>query len=108
LGLSPRNSPPKISSGEIAGEPIPKHDNYQDAQKFIIAGGRRGLQEQVMFSGSWNLNPWFAHVEQIAMTTVPIGHVGVVISYVGTSNHDLSGDAFTHAILSVRAIKGCG
>lgn len=95
-----------IEAGEIAGEPIPNHDNYQDIQKFITAGGRRGLQEQVILSGSWNLNPWFVHVEQIAMTTVPIGHVGVVISYVGSSNHDLSGDAFTHGNIVSKGDKG--
>jgi uncharacterized membrane protein YqiK len=95
-----------IETGEIAGEPIPNHDNYQDVQRFITAGGRRGLQEQVILSGSWNLNPWFVHVEQIAMTTVPIGHVGVVISYVGTSNHDLSGDAFTHGNIVSKGDKG--
>jgi uncharacterized membrane protein YqiK len=95
-----------IETGEIAGEPIPNHDNYQDVQKFIVAGGRRGLQEQVILSGSWNLNPWFVHVEQIAMTTVPIGHVGVVISYVGKSNHDLSGDAFTHGNIVSKGDKG--
>ena len=95
-----------IETGEIAGEPISNHDNYQDIQKFITAGGRRGLQEQVILSGSWNLNPWFVHVEQIAMTTVPIGHVGVVISYVGASNHDLSGDAFTHGNIVSKGDKG--
>jgi uncharacterized membrane protein YqiK len=95
-----------IEDGQIAGEPIANHDNYQDAQKFIVAGGRRGLQEQVMLSGSWNLNPWFVHVEQTAMTTVAIGHVGVVISYVGASNHDLSGDAFTHGNIVSKGDKG--
>ncbi len=95
-----------IEDGQIAGEPIANHDNYQDAQKFIVAGGRRGLQEQVILSGSWNLNPWFVHVEQTAMTTVAIGHVGVVISYVGAANHDLSGDAFTHGNIVRKGDKG--
>ena len=35
------------------------HDNFQSAQAFIDAGGCRGLQEQVLLSGAWNLNPWF-------------------------------------------------
>jgi uncharacterized membrane protein YqiK len=95
-----------IEAGEIAGEPIPNHDNYQDIQKFIAAGGRRGLQEQVILSGSWNLNPWFVHVEQIAMTTVQIGHVGVVISYVGAAHSDVSGDAFTHGNIVRKGDKG--
>ena len=74
-----------IDEGEIAGAVIPNHDNFQKAQAFITNGGRRGLQEQVVLSGSWNLNPWFAQVEQVRMTEVPIGYVGVVISFVGAS-----------------------
>ena len=34
-------------------------------------------------SGTWNLNPWFAQVEQVPMVQIPIGSVGVVISFVG-------------------------
>jgi len=45
-----------IESGEIAGVLIHDHDNFQNAQSFITDGGRRGLQEQVLLSGSWNLN----------------------------------------------------
>jgi uncharacterized membrane protein YqiK len=95
-----------IEAGEIAGEPITGHDNYQEAQKFITAGGRRGLQEPGTSPGSWNLNPWFVSVEQAEMTSVPIGHVGVVISYVGTSHRDISGDAFTHGNIVQRGDKG--
>jgi uncharacterized membrane protein YqiK len=95
-----------IEEGEIAGESIPHHNNYQDIQKFITAKGRRGLQEQVLLSGSWNLNPWFVHVEQIEMTAVPIGNVGVVISYVGQSHQDISGAAFTHGTIVSKGDKG--
>lgn len=95
-----------IEAGEIAGETIPDHDNFQNAQKFISGGGRRGLQEQVLLSGSWNLNPWFAGVEQVAMTEIPIGYVGVVISYVGNTSEDVSGAAFTHGNLVNPGNKG--
>src|SRR5574341_1857937 len=44
-----------IDEGEIAGAVIPDHDNFQKAQSFIQGGGRRGLQEQVLLSCSWNL-----------------------------------------------------
>jgi uncharacterized membrane protein YqiK len=46
-----------INPGEIAGPLVPGHENFQNGQKFISNGGRRGLQEQVLLSGSWNLNP---------------------------------------------------
>ena len=95
-----------IDEGEIAGPIIPGHDNFQKAQSFIKGGGRRGLQEQVILSGSWNLNPWFVQVEQVKMTEVPIGYVGVVISYVGKSHQDVSGVAFTHGNLVNKGDKG--
>lgn len=95
-----------IDEGEIAGPIIPDHDNFQNAQKFINGGGRRGLQEQVLLSGSWNLNPWCALVEQVPMTEIPIGHVGVVISYVGQAHEDVSGVDFMHGDLVNRGHKG--
>lgn len=95
-----------IDQGEIAGAIIPEHDNFQNTQKFIDNGGRRGLQEQVLLSGSWNLNPWFVQVEQVPMTEVPIGHVGVVISYVGKPHVDVSGSSFMHGDLVETGHKG--
>jgi uncharacterized membrane protein YqiK len=95
-----------IEEGEIAGAVIAGHDNFQNAQTFISHGGRRGLQEQVILSGSWNLNPWFIKIESVPMTEIPIGYVGVVISYVGKSHEDVSGDSFTHGNLVKRGDKG--
>jgi uncharacterized membrane protein YqiK len=95
-----------IEEGEIAGPIILGHDNFQKAQEFIKGGGRRGLQEQVILSGSWNLNPWFVKVEQTPMTEVPIGYVGVVISFVGKSHEDVSGESFSHGNLVKKGDKG--
>ncbi len=95
-----------IETGEIAGPIILGHDNFQNAQAFIAGGGRRGLQEQILLSGSWNLNPWFAQVEQVPMTEIPIGNVGVVISFVGKLHEDVSGTAFTHGDLVKPGHKG--
>ena len=79
---------------------------FQRAQAFIDAGGCRGLQEEVLLSGSWNLNPWFVCVELIPLTEIPIGYVGVVVSYVGREHVDVSGDGFTHGDLVERGRKG--
>ncbi|BAY74837.1 hypothetical protein NIES25_12530 [Nostoc linckia NIES-25] len=95
-----------ISDGEIAGPIIEGHNNFQNGQKFIDGGGRRGLQEQILLSGSWNLNPWFVLVEQVPMTEIPIGYVGVVISFVGKAHQDVSGAAFTHGNLVNQGHKG--
>jgi uncharacterized membrane protein YqiK len=95
-----------IEAGEIAGPTVNGHNNFQNGQKFIQAGGRRGLQEQILLSGSWNINPWFAKVMQVPMTAIPIGYVGVVISYVGEAPEDVSGAAFTHGNLVHPGHKG--
>ena len=95
-----------IDQGEIAGGFVDGHNNFQDGQAFISAGGRRGLQEQVLLSGQWNINPWFAHVEQVSMVEIPIGHVGVVISYVGAAHEDVSGVDFKHGDLVNPGHKG--
>src|SRR5438309_88683 len=95
-----------IESGEIAGPVIAGHDNFQNSQAFIDGGGRRGLQEQILLSGTWNLNPWFAQVEQVPMVQIPIGYVGVVISYVGMAHEDVSGLEFKHGDLVNAGHKG--
>jgi len=95
-----------IEAGEIAGPVIPGHDNFQNAQAFLDGGGRRGLQEQILLSGTWNLNPWFALLEQVPMVQIPIGYVGVVISFVGMAHEDVSGLEFKHGDLVVAGHKG--
>jgi uncharacterized membrane protein YqiK len=95
-----------IPAGDLAGPPVKGHDSYQRGQRFVEAGGCRGLQEEVLLAGSWNLNPWFARVELSPMVEIPIGYVGVVVSYVGNEHVDVSGDAFTHGDLVERGRKG--
>jgi len=95
-----------IEAGEIAGPAISGHDNFQNAQQFIDHGGRRGLQEQILLSGTWNLNPWFVQVEQVPMVQIPIGYVGVVISFVGKAHEDVSGIEFKHGDLVNVGHKG--
>jgi uncharacterized membrane protein YqiK len=95
-----------IEAGEIAGPAIASHDNFQNAQAFLDGGGRRGLQEQILLSGTWNLNPWFVQVEQTPMVQIPIGYVGVVISFVGGAHVDVSGLEFKHGDLVNTGHKG--
>lgn len=95
-----------IEAGEIAGPVIGGHDNFQNTQAFLDAGGRRGLQEQILLSGTWNLNPWFVQVEQVPMIQIPIGYVGVVISFVGAAHVDVSGVEFKHGDLVQAGHKG--
>jgi uncharacterized membrane protein YqiK len=81
-----------IPSGEIAGKEVDNHNNFQNIENFLNSGGNRGLQSQVILAGTYNINPWFALIEEVPMTDIPIGTVGVVISYIGGIGVDLTGD----------------
>ncbi|MBU8895890.1 hypothetical protein KRR26_09755 [Corallococcus sp. M34] len=106
VGIVTANDGRPVPAGDMAGPIIPDHDSFQRPQAFIDAGGCRGLQEEVLLAGAWNLNPWFVKVELIPLTEIPIGYVGVVVSYVGREHLDVSGDAFTHGDLVERGRKG--
>lgn len=77
----------------IAGSIVEGHTSFQDGQEFIDAGGCKGLQEEVLQAGAYHLNPWFVQVEQVPMTHIPPGTVGVVISHVGKTVANHTGDA---------------
>ncbi len=95
-----------IEAGQIAGKIIDGHNNFQDFDYFIKSNGNRGLQPQVILAGSYNLNPWAIQVEETPMTEIPIGYVGVVISYIGQEGKDLTGNEFKHGNIVEKGFKG--
>lgn len=95
-----------LEAGQIAGKNVTGHNNFQDFDKFLESGGNRGLQQQVILAGSYNLNPWAVQVEEQQMTEIPIGHVGVVISFVGDEGVDVTGEGFKHGNLVGKGQKG--
>jgi len=95
-----------IPHGQIAGTDIVGHNNFQDIDSFLNAGGNRGLQPQVILAGSYYMNPWAVQIEERVMTEVPIGHVGVVISYIGEDGKDLTGETFKHGNIVAKGQRG--
>ena len=91
--------------GALANEPD-FHNNFQDVEAFLRSGGYRGRQFQVLTDGTFFINRWFADVEYLPKTVVPIGHVGVVVSYYGKKGHDLSGTKFRHGELVATGERG--
>jgi uncharacterized membrane protein YqiK len=82
------------------------HNSFQDPEKFLAAGGRRGRQLQVLVEGSYFINRLFATVEKVAKTVIDVGHVGVVISYTGEAGVDTSGTDYRHGELVTRGARG--
>ncbi len=104
---------PSLEPGEIIApspatsreDPV-DHHNYQDIEAFLRAGGRRGRQLLPLTEGTYFVNRWFASVEVIPKTVVPIGHVGVVVSYFGRKGRDLTGKGFRHGEQVVEGERG--
>lgn len=95
-----------IESGQIAGKHITGHNNFQDIDVFLKNDGNRGLQPSIILAGSYNINPWAIQIEEIPMTDVPIGFVGVVISYIGEDGQDLTDENFKHGNIVSKGHRG--
>ncbi|MEB3800137.1 flotillin family protein [Flavobacterium columnare] len=95
-----------IPHGQIAGKFADGHNNFQNFDRFLDQGGNRGLQPQVMLAGSYYINPWAIQIEQNPMTDVPIGDVGVVISYIGEDGQDVTGETFKHGNIVSKGQRG--
>ena len=95
-----------LTKGQIAGTEVLGHNNFQDFNSFLANGGQRGLQTQIILAGSYSINPWAVKIESVPMQEVPIGHVGIVISYVGEEGKDITGDGFKHGNIVDKGQKG--
>jgi uncharacterized membrane protein YqiK len=103
IGIVTTHDGPSLEQGEIIAPPVGNevnnpnyHNNYQDIEAFLLAGGRRGKQYAPLMDGTYFLNRWFATIELIPKEVINIGEVGVVVSYYGKKGDDTSGSAFRH------------
>src|SRR5208282_70117 len=103
MGIVTVHDGPSLPPGEIIAPAVGTdrndkffHNNYQDTEAFLLAGGRRGLQYVALTDGTYFINRWFATLESIPKTIVPIGYVGVIVSYYGRTGQDVSGQGFRH------------
>lgn len=92
--------------GDSASDPETYHNNFQDPEKFLKAGGYRGRQHQVLVEGTYFINRLFATVELIDKTIIDVGYVGVVVSYIGAKGVDSTGDAYKHGELVEIGYRG--
>jgi uncharacterized membrane protein YqiK len=92
--------------GDDAATPALYHNNFQDPERFLHAGGLRGRQLQTLVEGTYYINRLFATIEMIPKTVIEVGNVGVVVSYTGEVGVDLTGDQYKHGELVARDSRG--
>ncbi len=81
---------------KVLGTKNDKHNNYQDFQAFLDAGGKIGLQHDPLLYGEYTLNPFLVKVDFVRMLVVKQGEVAVIKAYVGLPTEDTSGEQFKH------------
>jgi len=103
IGIVTTHDGPSLKPGEIIAPAVATeandpnfHNNYQDIEAFLRAGGQRGLQYAPLLDGTYFLNHWFATMKLVPKEVVDIGYVGVVVSYYGKEGADTSGTTFRH------------
>ncbi len=107
VGIATVHDGPSLASGQIIAATVGEdsndaatyHNSFQDPEKFLQAGGRRGRQLQVLVEGTYYINRLFATVETIPKTVIEVGNVGVVVSYTGETGADISGNEYKHGEL---------
>lgn len=114
VGVITVHDGPSLPQGEIiaptvgdnVNETATYHNNFQDPEKFLLAGGMRGRQLQVLVEGTYYINRLFATIEMIPKTVIEVGSVGVVVSYTGDISSDLSGIDYKHGEMVSRGSRG--
>ncbi|HTN53781.1 MAG TPA: SPFH domain-containing protein [Anaeromyxobacter sp.] len=114
VGIVTVHDGPSLAQGEVVAptvgdrvdDPERYHNNFQDPERFLAAGGMRGRQLQVLVEGTYYVNRLFATVELIPKTVVEVGNVGVVVSYSGRVGKDLSGEGYRHGELVQSGERG--
>jgi uncharacterized membrane protein YqiK len=114
VGIVTVHDGPSLPPGEIIApevgtdlrDPESFHNNFQEPERFLRAGGYRGRQLQVIVEGTWYINRLFATVEAVPKSVIPVGNVGVVVFYTGPRTGDVSGEEYRHGELVVNASRG--
>jgi uncharacterized membrane protein YqiK len=113
IGIVTVHDGPALPEGEIIAPTVANaaddpnfHNNFQDPEKFLQAGGFRGRQYQVLADGTYYINRLFATVELVKKTVIAVGMVGVVVSFTGRGGKDVSGDGYRHGELVEPGYRG--
>lgn len=114
VGVVTVHDGPSLPPGEIIAPEVGTelqdganfHNNFQEPERFLSAGGYRGRQLQIIVEGTWYINRLFATVDNVPKTIIPVGNVGVVIFYAGPKTADLSGDQYRHGELVSNGSRG--
>lgn len=72
-----------LDQRDYVAQAITGHDNFQDSNTFILGGGQRGPQKDILMPGTYYINPLMFKVILESAKEVKPGEVAVIVSNVG-------------------------
>ncbi|QQG36644.1 MAG: hypothetical protein HYS17_02395 [Micavibrio aeruginosavorus] len=81
-----------MDKNEVVASTPDGHNNFQDGQKFLNNGGKRGPQEKILTPGTYYINPYLFTVSWQPQTLIEQGEAGVLISNIGLDPSGLEHD----------------
>ena len=88
IGLVEALDGSQLNPRDYVAEPVEGHDNFQDGHEFIGKGGQRGPQKDILFPGTYYINPLLFKVISETAKEVKPGEVAVVVSNTGKDPSD--------------------
>ncbi len=67
-----------LDPGRIFARHADGHDNFQDGEAFLLNGGQKGPQVDILPPGKYRINTYLFHVRTEEAVVVPAGSVGIV------------------------------
>jgi uncharacterized membrane protein YqiK len=83
IGLVEALDGAQLDPRDYVATPIEGHDNFQDSNAFISAGGQRGPQKDILLPGTYYINPLLFKVILETAKEVKPGEVAVIVSNTG-------------------------
>ena len=83
IGLVTAKDGAPLLVGELVAINVSGHNDFQDASAFLVNGGQRGPQFDLLKPGTYYINPLMFDVKLDQVTVIQRGEVAVLVSNVG-------------------------
>lgn len=90
VGLVTAKDGDPLPPEELVAEHVEPHSDFQDASAFLVAGGQRGPQFDLLKPGTYYINPLMFDVNLDDVAIVQRGEVAVLVSNVGAEPEELN------------------
>jgi len=72
-----------IPAGKIFAKVVPEHDSFQDAEAFLMNGGEKGPQIEILPPGYYRINPALFTIRNLPVVVIDKGQIGLVTAMDG-------------------------